>query len=134
MKQAPFLLSSIKPRLTQFNVQVALKYFYYIIYRRNNLNALSIYFCAIGATFYYVLTHYMRTRTRASRAIWLTAIIFCGYYKLSSRERSGRAHFIFTINYIRNIFERDLSELVRSGAIFHRYSHTRTRIISTHDF
>lgn len=40
------------------------------------------------------------------------------YYKLNSRERSGRARFIFTIIYIRNISERDLSELVRSGTIF----------------
>ena len=84
--------------------------------------------------FYYVLIPYARTRTRVLIAIWLTTIIFCGYYKLSSRERSGRARFIFTINYIRNISERDQSKLVHSGMIFHWYLHTRTRIISTHDF
>jgi len=105
-----------------------------MIYCRNNLNALGIYICATGATFYYALTPYAHTRTRALRAIWFTTIIFCGYYKLNSRERSGRARFIFIINYIRNISERDLSELVHSGAIFHWYLHTRTRIISTHDF
>lgn len=38
------------------------------MYRRNNLNALGIYFCATGATFYYVLTPYVRTRTRALKS------------------------------------------------------------------